>query len=489
MKSFDFEIEVTSNGEILSLNGKIDEDTNLIEALSSTKTDNLTIDLSGIVSLNSYGVRVWINAFSNFSNKFFTFQKVPSAIINQMNMISNFMPKESWIESFYAPYYCDNCDTEEDVLYTTDSLDIKIKELKCKACGGDLEFDELEDEYFQFLENLTKTEKKSAHVKSYSCLDNQIIVAIEGKDDLGARIAQQISGLGYDVCNISLKKEPDLNIPKCINELTKLVICGYINTEESLNEITNLKKNFPHIKFIMLTEDKLRKILVEDWIHSFYPDNIITFEYENLDTDLKEINTVIEKILSNDIFGIDRYLNNEKKISEMTIKTARKKTEYLSDIMEFAESNGVRRRILSSIEQIADELIMNAIYNAPADETGNDKYKMVLRSEKIDLQEEEFALLKYGVDDNKFVISVTDYFGRLTKDKVLGYLHKCFSDTNFKVNEESGGAGLGLYIIYSKVQQFVINIKPGVKTEVITSFYLNKKPKDAQNKMFHIFIN
>jgi len=489
MSDFEFSIEGGTSNAVLLLSGKIDEDANLESAIGSIENNFVTIDLSKIVALNSYGVRVWINAFTKFSDREFLFRKVPSVIINQINMISNFLPKNSRIESYYAPYYCEECDVEEDVLYYTDEGPFSIKEEICKKCGSELEFDELEDEYFLFLNNIKKVKKVENSIDKIDTNNYDLIVAIENKREFSKKLAEQISKMGYIVKNLELKGKNSEELVRNINDNIKLVVCGYQNTDESLIEIENLKKKFSQLKIVMLTEDKLKKILVEDWIHSFYPDNIITFEYENLDKDLNEINTVIDKILSNEIFGMDRYLSDDSIIKEIIIKSAKDKQAYLSEIIEFAEEHKVRKRILSSIEQIADELILNAIYNAPLDEKGKDKYKMVIRSEKIDLQEDEYALLKYGIDNNKFVISVTDYFGRLTKDKVLGYLHKCFSDTNFRVSEDSGGAGLGLYIIYSKVQQFVINIKPNVKTEVITSFNLNRKSKDVQDKMFHIFIN
>ena len=487
MNSFEYSVE-GSTDKTLVLIGKIDEDARLEEAIASISETKVTVDLSQITALNSYGVRVWINAFKAFSNKQFTFKKIPTVIINQMNMISNFMPGTSIIESYFAPYYCENCDTEEDILYHISDTNVIETEQNCKNCNSLLEFDELEDEYFLFLKNSTRKVLESPKLFT-SNIPAEIIVAIEGREEFGEKLSKQISTTGHNVKTITLDTNKQGELLDNIDKNTKLVVCGYKDTDESLSEIEDLKRKHPALKIIMLTEDKLKKILVEDWIHSFYPDNIITFEYENLDNDIKEINTVISKILSNEIFGMDRYLSDNRKTNEITIKTAKEKQAYLDKIMSFAESNSVRKRILSSIEQISDELIMNAIYNAPADDTGKDKYKMVVRSEKIDLQEDEFAHLKYGIDEDKFIISVTDYFGRLTKDKVLGYLHKCFSDTNFSVNEESGGAGLGLYIIYSKVQQFIINIKPGVKTEVITSFYLNKRAKDNQDKMFHIFIS
>lgn len=150
---FTANISLQNGQATIKLDGVMDEDMDL-GSLEQIKEEQLTFDFGGVTSINSCGIRDWITCLSNFENQKVTYQNCPQVIIEQMNMVKGFLPESAEILSFYAPFYCEACDSEEKVLLTSDAVQDKKapKNLKCSSCGQEgLEFDALEGQYFHFL--------------------------------------------------------------------------------------------------------------------------------------------------------------------------------------------------------------------------------------------------------------------------------------------------------------------------------------------------
>jgi hypothetical protein len=79
---------------------------------------------------------------------------------------------------------------------------------------------------------------------------------------------------------------------------------------------------------------------------------------------------------------------------------------------------------------------------------------------------------------------VRDSFGALKGDTIVKYLDKCLH-ADQQIDRKAGGAGLGLYIISNAATQFIVNIFPGVATEVLCTFDLTAAK--VQLKHFGIF--
>lgn len=115
----------------------------------------IVLDLSGIQSINSVGVRVWINFMSTFRESHeVILQKCTPDIIMQINMIPNFLGGGQ-IESFLSPYFCSNCDLNFLAEFST-SIPFKelldtIENQNCKQCGQSCECEEITSEFISFL--------------------------------------------------------------------------------------------------------------------------------------------------------------------------------------------------------------------------------------------------------------------------------------------------------------------------------------------------
>ena len=81
-----------------------------------------------------------------------TFVHIPPAIVEQMNMLPGFLGSGKVI-NFYAPMVCLSCDEEAKFLFDADECRKSgtLPERSCTLCTGEMELDEIEDQYTLFL--------------------------------------------------------------------------------------------------------------------------------------------------------------------------------------------------------------------------------------------------------------------------------------------------------------------------------------------------
>lgn len=132
------------------LEGIVDEDLDLSPLRNATGP--LLLNLSGIKSINSLGIRGWVNFWKELENKEVYYLECPPIIVRQMSMIPSFTGSAR-VLSVYVPYVCDNCEAETLSLVTlTESQAPEVPEtIPCKQCGsGEMELDANPKQYFSF---------------------------------------------------------------------------------------------------------------------------------------------------------------------------------------------------------------------------------------------------------------------------------------------------------------------------------------------------
>lgn len=114
----------------------------------------IRIHLKDAGNFNSCGIREWIQLISDLAKGgALTFYECSVSSIDQINMVPNSLGG-GVVESFFAPYYC-QCGQEHIKLIQVDEHISTLKQLiaptfRCD-CGRTLEFDALEESYFQFI--------------------------------------------------------------------------------------------------------------------------------------------------------------------------------------------------------------------------------------------------------------------------------------------------------------------------------------------------
>ncbi|MEZ4363334.1 MAG: PEGA domain-containing protein [Kofleriaceae bacterium] len=188
--------------------------------------------------------------------------------------------------------------------------------------------------------------------------------------------------------------------------------------------------------------------------------------------DVSDLSAVATRVLGGDLFGLEKMVPWGTKIHSALVGDYQEKSLCIAQISEFAEMMGVRRKYRESIEQSVDEMLMNALYDAPVDEQGRQIFSEIPTKTRISLRVEQKVVVQYTCDGKSFAVSVRDAFGTLERATILRYLHKCLH-TEQQIDRKTGGAGLGLYLIANNCSQILFNVLPGVATEVLSRFSLD----------------
>lgn len=201
--------------------------------------------------------------------------------------------------------------------------------------------------------------------------------------------------------------------------------------------------------------------------------------------DSAELAGVATRLLAGDIFGLEKTVRWGTRVYSQLVGAYPDKAIAISCISEFAQQMNVRRKYRDSIEQCVDEMLMNALYDAPVDAEGRPLFSDLTAKTRVALETEHKVLVQYACDGKRFVVSVRDGFGTLERGTVLQYLHKCLHAKQ-QIDTKAGGAGLGLYLMVNSATNVLFNVMPGVATEVVCSFDL-ESPKPQLEEL--AFIN
>ncbi|MCC6751613.1 MAG: PEGA domain-containing protein [Deltaproteobacteria bacterium] len=177
------------------------------------------------------------------------------------------------------------------------------------------------------------------------------------------------------------------------------------------------------------------------------------------------------KLLFGNIFGLSKLMPWGVKVYSEVVGSHEERGQALAAVSQLARVLKVRPKAKEAIELVADELLMNALYDAPVDPEGRSLFGEVQPRDRSTLRLERPTVLQFACDGTFFAVSVRDSFGSLRRATVLDYLNRCVRSAD-PIERKTAGAGLGLYLVASNVTELVINLLPGVATEVVCLFDL-----------------
>lgn len=207
------------------------------------------------------------------------------------------------------------------------------------------------------------------------------------------------------------------------------------------------------------------------------------------EVDAEELLVTVQKILREDVFGIEKYFPWGAEVERISMRRASDRFEAIKAAASFAERKGAQPRFVELFHTAADELITNAIYNAPTDASGARCFAHRSRVEEVVLPDDKTVEAVFCADGRRLGISVTDPFGSLDAETVIAYLGKCFRKGTDQVDDKAGGAGLGLYYLFETLSQFIINLRAGERTELIGVLDIRGRYRDFSDrpKSFNVF--
>lgn len=174
----------------------------------------------------------------------------------------------------------------------------------------------------------------------------------------------------------------------------------------------------------------------------------------------------------------------------LALRASRQRDEALEGFGAWMEAREVPKRIATLARGVADEMIINALYNAPTDAEGRPLFRSLPRTEAVELSAHHEASFSYASDGVHLALSVRDPYGSLSARVVWENLARTLSAGADQIDQKEGGAGLGLYTILQSATRLSIHLEPGSQTVFRALFALDKNHRAflARPKAFHLFV-
>ena len=176
-----------------------------------------------------------------------------------------------------------------------------------------------------------------------------------------------------------------------------------------------------------------------------------------------------QKLLTGDIFGIEKYLPEGTPVHYVRLRDFEGRGKALDTVLAYAEEAKMRRQVRSAIGQVCEELLMNALYDAPVDEAGNQIFAEIDPHDRTKSRSPRPVSIRYAATESQFAVAIRDRFGRLAKNTILAYIDKCIRSP-VQIDRKTYGAGLGLYLVANAAASYLVNVAYGIATEVVCTF-------------------
>jgi hypothetical protein len=199
------------------------------------------------------------------------------------------------------------------------------------------------------------------------------------------------------------------------------------------------------------------------------------------------VKVILRGVTKNDLIlgkSIGRYW-------ETDFRSSSEKDSILAKVKAFVESSPKSATILDHVIISTDEMISNAIYNAPVDENNVHTFKDRDRSEKIDLPDENSAKIFMAHDGKWLVVGCVDPYGSLYPAQLLTHLARSYeagADSVMNV-DGPGGAHIGTRMMLDMCVGFYVAVEEGVRTLVALTFPFGKSHRQMGKmpKAVHVF--
>lgn len=163
-----------------------------------------------------------------------------------------------------------------------------------------------------------------------------------------------------------------------------------------------------------------------------------------------------------------------------------KRDEIVDKVPRFVERLGAPTRVGELFGELAHEMLMNAMFDAPVDERGKPKYALD-RKAAIKLSANEQPIFRVASDGAILAAQVIDPFGRLQRQHIFSGLARGLESG--QMDTSNGGAGLGITLCHNATVAMFYDVIAGEQTTVtgIFDLELNLREFKSRAKSLHFF--
>jgi len=245
-----------------------------------------------------------------------------------------------------------------------------------------------------------------------------------------------------------------------------------------VTDLRRLASDLAGTPIIVLGGPSGRDTLI-DWIEVPEVRAVVARDHVYSDVELKR---ALEALVTGPRFGLDAHLGPRASRFETPFAASQDRDEVLDRLSTYLEERHVRSRIARAAVTAAEELVTNALYDAPTDADGRRLYSEIDRRHAVFLGEGDRPTLYAGVDMSEAVVAVSDPHGSLELETVKRFLTKGLRAGPEQVDGKKGGAGLGLARIFAMVDRMAVFVDPGRRTEVTLTLSLRGARRDMAHR-------
>lgn len=254
--------------------------------------------------------------------------------------------------------------------------------------------------------------------------------------------------------------------------------------------IPYVHKSLPQAKLVFMASTQVPSELPTLKQYAPSISNIVSRHSEDRTFTIKNVATTLSKLIAKDLFGPEKYLNWGVEVQARSICRSDQRESLIADMQSHFADLGVRKIIAERAGTVAEELLMNAIYDAPISSDGKSLYNHLARTELIQLKSHEQGEFRFACDGMLAAVAVSDPFGGFQLNTLLNYLERNYATNSVSVQESGkGGAGRGLHQIVENSDLIVFNVQRNIRTEVIAIFNLDSRNiAESAKPSFHFFL-
>lgn len=210
------------------------------------------------------------------------------------------------------------------------------------------------------------------------------------------------------------------------------------------------------------------------------------FISRNFDKEVREAATRYSMLLKatrmDRAFNLKNLVPEATKIQSIQFKNTSQKQQGVEAVKNFLLAAKFKNRMATVIANAVDELLMNAMFDAPVDSLGKPMYDTTPRDTAIELAGSHLVELMVAFDGNYVAVTAVDHFGSLDKAKLFSHISKRYIEEEYKVKNAVAGAGIGLATIFRSGGSFFFSSESRVRTEVTVFFKRAENFRDFKDQ-------
>lgn len=231
-----------------------------------------------------------------------------------------------------------------------------------------------------------------------------------------------------------------------------------------------IKENYPYIPVIMMTEKN-----IDTFFSRIFTRGIGNVLHKPVKA--SELLNLIEKLITlENIFGLQNYIPDIIEHKKIRITKSEQIRKAITLIIEQIIKWDFDPAVKMTLNLMLNEMAINAVYHSHG--LTNEKLHRI----PVTLSEGKFVDIHFCRNIDSYAISITDYNGKLTKDKILESINEVIIqnelieksyETGEDISDNISETGRGIDLVRKLSGEYYFIIKMNYRTEIIFIFKKN----------------